>query len=437
MSEQIFLRWLQRFLSDKGHPPVSFEGLSSAEVNIAKQVEKEFREADTLKKYSNIFLNTLDSSEHFSQVAIGALSAFIKIGHLGETVRDINVFGREMAEIFTRELGLEYCSILMKHPDTGKLRLAGGSAAVYKYLSAGKRRKYKAPTGDGLKNIARHVVGSGDYIFIPDVTVDERCSHTVDASLGITALLSSPVKSGSGILGVVNCGHSSPNVFDKNKINLILLLSNFAGQVMTLITLQNMMSEWKETLKAEVQNKTAELRSKNAKLHKLAITDALTNLYNRRFFFTRLEEEFSRMLRYNEQFALLVIDLDNLKYINDTYGHVGGDKVIRHISRFMKKSVRRGDVIGRIGGDEFGYIMLDADEEIASHFSVRLQESLARETFRGIKNKPTLSIGIAAVANHKFKKYEDIYKAADDALYEAKNKKDSICIFGKTSRRKR
>src|SRR5271169_3925898 len=224
MSEQVFLQWLQSFLSDKGHPPVSLEGLSATEVNVAKQVEKECKEADTLKQYSNIFLNTLDSRERFGEVAIGALSAFIKIGHLGETLRDINVFCRHVAKIFTNELGLESCSILMKHPDTGKLRLAAGSVRGDKYLTAGKGKKFKALTGDGLKNIAHLVVGSGDYIFIPDVTVDERLADTVDANIGIKSLLSAPVKSGSGILGVINCGHSIPDSFDKNKINLILLL---------------------------------------------------------------------------------------------------------------------------------------------------------------------------------------------------------------------
>ena len=90
MSEQLFFQWLQRSLSVEGHHPVSFEGLSATEVVLAKQVEESLAKADNLKRYSSIFLQTLDSRELFSEVAIGALSASIKIGHLGETIRNIS-----------------------------------------------------------------------------------------------------------------------------------------------------------------------------------------------------------------------------------------------------------------------------------------------------------------------------------------------------------
>ncbi len=434
MSEQIFARWLQRFLSGDGYPPVSFEGLSSTETAMARQIENECRKTDTFNRYSRIFLQTLDSSERFSEVAIRALSALIKIGQLGETIRDVDIFCRNIAAIFTRELGFENCLILLKHPDTGKLRLEAYSAKEGDYPSSGKeKKKCKAMIGE---EIALQVAGSGDYIHIPDVTCDDRCSKEVCGSIGVKSLLSAPIKSGSSIIGVINCGHPLPEAFDENKINLILLLSNFAGQVITLISLHNKMSAWNEALQEEVQKKTSELRKKNEKLHKLAVTDSLTNLYNRRFFFTRLEEEFSRTLRYNEQFALLLMDLDNLKAINDTYGHVTGDKVIKHIAKCLKHSVRKGDVMGRLGGDEFGYIMLIADEEVACHFSLRLQQSLARVVFKGIENKPTLSIGIAAVNGNKFKKFQDTYVAADEALYLAKKKKNCISVFGKTLKRK-
>ena len=434
MSKPIFFEWLQRFLSGDGHPPVSFEGLSSTEVAMAKQIENEFRKTNTFNQYSEVFLQTLDSSERFSELAIRALSALIKMGQLGETIRDVDVFCRHIAEIFTRELGFENCLIMLKHPDTGKLKVETCSTKGDKHPASGKQNKqYKAML---IEDIALRVARSGNYIYIPDVTCDDRCSKAVCWSIGVTSLLSAPIKSGSSIIGVINCGHPIPETFDENKINLILLLSNFAGQIITLISLQNRMSAWNEALKEEVKKKTAELQRKNAKLSKLAVTDALTNLYNRRFFFTRLEEEFSRTLRYDEQFAVLSMDLDNLKVINDTYGHVTGDNVIQHIAKCLKRSVRKGDVMGRLGGDEFGYIMLSADEEVASQFALRLQQSLARIVFTGIGTKPTLSIGIAAVNRNKFKKYQDTYVAADEALYSAKKKKNCICIFGKTKHQK-
>src|SRR5208337_5074730 len=105
MSKQIFFEWLQRFLSGDGYPPVSFEGLSSTETAMAQQIENECRKTDTFNRYSRIFLQTLDNSERFSEVAIRALSALIKIGQLGETTRDVDIFCRHLSAIFTRELG--------------------------------------------------------------------------------------------------------------------------------------------------------------------------------------------------------------------------------------------------------------------------------------------------------------------------------------------
>ena len=377
MSKPIFFDWLQRFLSEDGYPPVSFEGLSSAEVSMAKQIENEFRKTNTFNQYSKAFLQTLDSSERFSELAIRTLSALIKMGQLGETVSDVDIFCRHMAEIFTRELGFENCLILLKNPDTGKLRMEACSTKGNTYTVSGKQKKtYKTML---IEDIALKVASSGDYIYIPDATCDERCAKADCWNIGVTSLLSAPIKSGSNIIGVINCGHPIRETFDENKINLIVLLANFAGQIISLIGLQNRMSTWNEALQEEVQKKTAELQRKNAKLSKLAVTDTLTNLYNRRFFFARLEEEFSRTLRYNEQFALFSMDLDNLKVINDTYGHVTGDSVIRNIAKCLKRSVRKGDVMGRLGGDEFGYIMLSADEEAANQFGLHLQQSLARD----------------------------------------------------------
>ncbi|MBF0559773.1 MAG: sensor domain-containing diguanylate cyclase [Nitrospirae bacterium] len=419
MSEKALLHWLQQFLSGDGHTAVSFEELSPDEVLVARRLEKDFRKGDCLQEYSNAFLQTLDSTGKFSEIAIRSLSALTKIGCLGETVRDINTFCKHIAEIFTQELEFESCSILLKATDDG-LSPAATSMRGDKYSSTGKKKTKTGPLVG--KDIALRVASTGEYVFIPD--------------FGVTCLLSVPIRSGDGIVGVVNCCHPLPETFDENKINLIILISNFAGQIMTLITLHNRISAWNEALREEVQKKTLELRGKNAKLHKLAVTDSLTNLYNRRFFFTRLEEEFSRTLRYDEQFALMSIDLDNLKAINDVYGHVVGDVVIRRIAKCLKSSVRKGDVVGRLGGDEFGYIMLGASEEVAFQFALRLQASLAGVVFKGLEKKPTMSIGIAAAGSEKFKKYQDVYQAADSALYIAKKKRNSVSLYGKTTTRR-
>lgn len=433
MSGRAFLNWLRQFLSEEGYPPVPFDGLSPAEVAAAQIVEKECRKTDAVRQYSKVFLKTIDSSERFSEIAVRALSALTKVGYLGDTIRDIDVFCMHIAEIFIGELGLENCSVLLRHPSDGRLRLVADCAREDRYQSPRKEKKKFPVTID--EEIAMLVAGSGEHIFIPDVSCDSRCSGRVNGNTGISSLLSVPIKSGADVIGVINCSHPMPEAIDQNKINLILLLSNFTGQIITLITLHNKMAAWNESLKNEVLKKTAELRSKNARLHKLAVTDSLTGLYNRRFFYTRLEEEFSRALRYDEQFSLILIDLDKLKAINDTYGHVVGDKVIRRIAKCLKSSVRKGDVVGRLGGDEFGYIMLNANEELAFNFSKRLQKSLASVAFKEMADKPTMSMGIAGISGKKFKRYQDAYVAADRALYMAKKKRNCVTVSGKKAKK--
>src|SRR5208283_958822 len=166
MNNHAFFELLQKFLSGDSHLPVSFENLSSTEGAMVKQIENEFMKNDNFSQYSKLFLHTLDSSERFSEAAIRALSAIVKIGHLGETIRDVHIFCRHMAAIFIRELGFENCLILLRRPDTGKLRLEACSAKGDKYPASGKqKKKCRAMLAE---DIALLVANSGNYIHIPD-----------------------------------------------------------------------------------------------------------------------------------------------------------------------------------------------------------------------------------------------------------------------------
>jgi diguanylate cyclase (GGDEF)-like protein len=189
------------------------------------------------------------------------------------------------------------------------------------------------------------------------------------------------------------------------------------------------MTHWNHALKEEVARKTAELTKKNRQLRKIALIDPLTGIFNRRFFFERLEDEFLRTTRYGVQFSLLFIDIDNLKPINDTYGHPAGDKVIKSLSAILRQIGRKGDVACRLGGDEFGYALLASDVEGARTFALRLQEKFARHHFKGMIYAPTVSIGIANTKNGKFKDHRELYNAADKALYEAKLVKNAVRLY--------
>ncbi len=213
-------------------------------------------------------------------------------------------------------------------------------------------------------------------------------------------------------------------------INLVVVLSNFVGQMILLMSLYGKVASWNETLKTEVDKKTEELKRKNAQLRRITLIDPLTNIFNRRFFFQKLEEEFARHHRYKEPFSLLSIDIDNLKPVNDTYGHLTGDIVIKGLVQNMRAIGRKGDALCRLGGDEFAYILLNSDLDGALTFSKRVQERFKRMDFKGIGLRPTVSIGVVNSASAKFLDALDMYRAADEALYRAKRHRDAIRYHG-------
>lgn len=422
------MKWLNSTFTEEGYVPTPPDGLSTEEALIAERIQKAFEKAELFKRYSKVYQQVLDGTERFYEMLIRALSALIRIDRLGEEARDINVLCKKILDIFSRELGFENCSIMLKDTDDKHLVLIAGKGWNDALRPSGgikEGERLRIKIGEG---IAGESARTGHYIYIPDVTKDNRFKQ-INTDIDITSLISIPVKRDEEIIGVLNFSHATADAFDKNTINLLIFLSTFVGHMIALTRLHNQIASWNEVLKQKIEEKTATLRKKNRELQKIAATDYLTGLYNRRFFFKRLEEEFTRALRYNEHFSLLFVDIDNLKPINDSYGHVAGDEVIKAVAKTLKKIGRKGDVIGRIGGDEFGYILLEAREEESRRFAARLQESLPVLTFGKTKIKPTISIGIASSTNIAFKKYQEIYRAADEALYHAKDKKNFITFF--------
>ena len=129
-----------------------------------------------------------------------------------------------------------------------------------------------------------------------------------------------------------------------------------------------------------------------------ATRDPLTNLYNQRLFWELLGYEIGRAQRHNEKFSLLVIDLDNFKNINDSHGHIIGDRFLAGIADVIHSTLRDGDILARYGGDEFVVILPDADEEQVFLVATRILESagaFALAAHDGTKVKATVSIGFA------------------------------------------
>lgn len=159
------------------------------------------------------------------------------------------------------------------------------------------------------------------------------------------------------------------------------------------------------------------LRRSQAQLAQLVIQDQLTNVLNARAFADRLGEELDRNRRYPRPLALLYMDLDNFKTINDTHGHQTGDAVLRLVADAMRSSVRHSDIVGRLGGDEFAVLMPETDALVADAAAKRLVAGL-RNVFKGTPNV-TASIGVVSCTATDAST-DDLLRRADQAMYDAK-----------------
>lgn len=186
-------------------------------------------------------------------------------------------------------------------------------------------------------------------------------------------------------------------------------------------------------LKDEIEEKNKQLEIINKKLEELSVTDALTGIYNRRYFFERLNSEFSRSKRYNICISLLMLDLDHFKRVNDTYGHQKGDDVLRKTSEILKQNCRVHDIVARFGGEEFIMLLCQTDPEGAFIVAERTRKDIEEHQFAlhgGTSFKTTISIGISSYPDIKINNINDLIRIADASLYEAKKQGRNKVVIG-------
>jgi diguanylate cyclase (GGDEF)-like protein len=161
----------------------------------------------------------------------------------------------------------------------------------------------------------------------------------------------------------------------------------------------------------------SQLRRTQSQLRLLATHDPLTTVLNARAFASQLAQELGRNRRYGRPLALIYLDLDDFKKVNDAHGHATGDAVLRLVADAMRSAVRQADVVGRLGGDEFGVLMPETDGTLAHAVATRLAGGI-RTVFRGTPSV-TASIGVVAVSGTEAGS-DELLRKADQAMYEAK-----------------
>ncbi|TPH12519.1 sensor domain-containing diguanylate cyclase [Litorilituus lipolyticus] len=175
------------------------------------------------------------------------------------------------------------------------------------------------------------------------------------------------------------------------------------------------------------------LEQANQELAILSQTDGLTQLFNRSHWELCLQAEYKRWSRSDHASSLVMLDIDHFKNVNDSYGHLVGDEVIRHLSELIRKHVRETDVSGRYGGEEFAILLADTPIENAKIFAERLRSEVEKSVVKhnDIEIQYTISIGVAEVEK-TINTYEAWIECADNALYRSKEEgRNRISLYPK------
>ena len=315
-------------------------------------------ELDALKKLSINLTSSLDLPDVLDAVVTEAM-------RLIENARDVNIF-------------------LYKNN-----RLSFGAALD----SDGTRNKpWSKPRSNGLTyTVARNA----EVIIVEDM--QNHPLFTTAPKDWVGSIIGIPLKVGSNVVGVMNLSRSTVGGFSSSELRLLGLLSDQAAVAISNASLHQMISHQ-------------------------AYSDTLTGLPNRRALDERLEEEVQAARRNNYSFAVIMMDLDGFKDVNDTYGHATGDDVLRLVFNQMARGVRNTDFLARYGGDELTLILSQSDMSSAQIVAEKIVEGMRSIKFKlpdGKKLKLGISGGIAIYPVNA-RNGPDLLRAADAALYKAK-----------------
>jgi diguanylate cyclase (GGDEF)-like protein len=180
----------------------------------------------------------------------------------------------------------------------------------------------------------------------------------------------------------------------------------------------------REALITQLSEEITERKRAQDELQKLARTDSLTGLSNRRYFFEIAEKEFAESVRYDRPLSVIILDLDLFKETNDTYGHLVGDRALIHIGELLQKAIRTPDTAARYGGEEFVILLPETESSQAILFAERLRKLVENSPVQNgdVSISLTASFGVAGYGTKGEKTLDQLISRADQALYQAKGK---------------
>jgi diguanylate cyclase (GGDEF)-like protein len=331
------------------------------------------------------------SSADDLQEQVRALNDLIDVARASVSTIELDALLKAILDSAMRFTGIPAGSVALYDNRTGELALRAHSGLSPDFVA----RSIWAVTPGGLTDrLLRH----DEILFVEDTEKADFFNNPLAVMEGIRSLICIPLVTKGSIHGVLYLDDFVPRQFDKDRMKLISVLASFAAMAI-----------------------------ENAKLHhetlQMAITDALTGLYNRRYFEQVLPQELDRASRYGQTFGLLMIDVDNFKNFNDSYGHPMGDRILATISSSIEKALRSVDFAFRYGGEEITVILPEATRKSACKVAERIRQRVEKDTgklMRGTLKEPiTVSVGAACYPIDGISA-DQLVARADDLLYLAK-----------------
>ncbi len=321
---------------------------------------------------------------------VGEMELLLEVGGAVSGTLDLPAQLQTLGRQVCARFGVSEFSVMLLDEATHEL--------VVEAVAGGAPRNARGTRFHLGEGITGEVAARGQTIYVPDVEKDSRYLHYKGHGRSTGSFLSVPLRSKGGMLGVMNFNRPRPDAFNLQEIRL-----------------------------AEAIAAQASLAIANARLYQqtleLSFTDALTGVPNRRQLFLRLENEFSRSLRFGDPLSLLMIDLDLFKRINDAHGHTIGDGVLRGVALTLRRNVRKIDILARYGGEEFCVVLPRVGKPEALEVAEKLRRAVAATTVPGPDGHAplsvTISIGVATIGVDAHD-IAGLIEKADAALYEAK-----------------
>lgn len=284
-------------------------------------------------------------------------------------------------------LGLASNAIFLLNKNKNELKMYSCNA----YVSEEEIAKVVFKVGEGPPG---KIAEEGKPIYVENLRTEESLPYHVRQFHGDKSSIGFPLVCKNELLGVIAFDADTVREFSSREI---YLFNNIANQVALAIYNAQVFSQ----------------------LEHLSITDGLTGIYNHRYFQDRLGEEIKRSNQRKNSFALLLIDVDNFKIYNDTFGHLLGDQLLIDLSQLIIKNVRNFDIVTRYGGEEFAVILLECKKDEAISIAERIRNAIEENKFYDNQKGPvTISIGLSMFPEEKSK--HTLINNADKALYLAK-----------------